>query len=1105
MRSALLCVLFTLIIHKGTRGDDFRPTPIPLDEWHPTKRDESAGTLHEVIKTESPPSVAAVPAHYWEDALRHSVYLTLVRDKIDALIAQGDVISPNSKLDQTVSKEVDDHDLWEKIKKAPFERLQSDEVNSMGDVAIMAKGRLLENESGFRFTEDNRTQDNCNNERCAEGVKAFWSVKRVRQRDQETSPGKYHYELTFSVVSQIPKKQKKPYENPIRTFTVRETSPDRKIELPQENRKYDVPQFQAARPHRAIWFHKNIVPIPPHTRRPPYRGLDRIFSSIFSDDDDTSYDQPQPKYRSNSGPYQYSKIGHAGPSFDYHGQKKPIAYPYKQSQPYKYVRPPLQAPPAGPLQHHYLDYDSSPIINGNPYSPHDSRVSPTQTVKTTRPAVLPTPLPITPPQKDQIFDLGSPMLIESAENSENITRFTEMNVVHKNPTKMKPTSLKGHFPEHIRPPVYNAPPGVFVTMDKKPFKPMPPLKLVHNAKPHRVNKPVDFRPSPQVHDSQSPGSDPLFETAFRPITVNYADISTTERIELTHVKKGNNKQRKTTNKKPSKKHQNIKSNRVTTPVPDIITAQSNVEDELEELNWANVLSAFTKTTPMVLPTEKLVPIETTTSFLDNSTTVAATTPKKPKDISEATTESTTTTTYTNRITTSTTLRPKKRTRPPPKFTKQDKFKKHKRITTPPTFDVPDRSIVRKPSTDPPSSASTTARGIYKSFWDAKNNKTHATSSTTTTTSTSTVRPTTTKTVSTTIKQVSTTPLHSTTTFLPRETPTTPKSDVTVSTTSLPRSRNRFRQSTLFYKGTSVKHDKWSFRNNGTSQPEKNYRRTSNFQGYVTSTTPFSSQKVTEPITSSTVATEGTSTTEKTVINKSVEKLENNRILPSDTNNENETENDEEETRDHSEYIFDHSTATNYNSNEVIGLDATTTEIIPPQFDSPKNKTKCKKKRLNATIEVPESSTEQSTPKSTTEDSTDDIFEQLFGFNLNSESSTPKDMSQQELLEVGSSHHASFLRADDDLTDFMAEFNKKHKRPDPSSEEDYEEGDEDDDNNDDDDEDDDDQRSDEESGDDEGDEPSQLEDGEEKESSRDSRYESYDLGRPYSFLELMAME
>ncbi|CAH4022894.1 unnamed protein product [Pieris brassicae] len=1091
MRSALLCVFFTLIIHKEgsqVRGDDFRPTPIPLDEWHTTPRGESSGTLHETIKTESPPSVAAVPAHYWEDALRHSVYLTLVRDKIDQLIIQGDVIAPNSKLDQP-SKEIDDHDLWEKIKKAPFDRRHSEEVNSLGDVAIMTKGRLLENEEGFRFTEDDKSQDNCSDERCAEGVKAFWSVKRVRQRDQETFPGKYHYELTFSVVSQIPKKQPKPYENPIRTFTVRETSPST-VEFPQEQRKYEL--FQTARPQRAIWFHKNIVPIPPHTRRQPYRGLDRIFSTIFSDDDDASYDKPQPKFRSNSASfptYQYSKSGHAGPSVDYHQQPKSIPYPYKQAQPYKYIRPPLQAPPAGPLQHHYLDYESSPIINGNPYPPHDSRISPTQAVKTTRPAILPTPVPLTPPLKEQTFDLGTPMFIDSAESSNNITRY-EINNSFKSSTKLKPALPKvNYFPEHIRPPVYNAPPGVFVTMDKKPFKPLPPLKHGHNSKPHRVNKPVDFRPSPQFHDSQSPNSDPLFETAFRPITVNYAETSTTETVEMIQVKKGNNKQRKTSSnsKKPTKKHHNVKTTRpVTTAIPDIITAQSLPDEDGETLDWANVLGAFTKTTPMVLQTEKLIPVETTTSFLLNSSTTLLW--KKPTTVTEAPSETTTTPT----TTAFTTIRPKKRTRPPPKFTKQDKFKKHKRIntiSTSETTEYPEKTIIGKLSTEA-TPVSTTTRSIFKSFWDSKN-KTHATSSTTTTASTA--RPTTAKIVTST-KQASTTPY--TTTFASRETSTTPKPEIKQPSTHLPRNINRFRQSTLFYKGTSVKHDKWSFRSNG-SQPQ-NHRRTSNFQGYVTSTTHATTLKLTQGNTSD---IDTNSTTEKISGSSSAERLVSNSILPSVIPEDNETENSQEE----SEYIFEHSTDATDTSNGVVSS-SSTIESIPAQFESSKNKTKCKKKKLTTTtIETPtESYPEQSTPKTTTEDSTDDIFEQLFGFNFDSETSTPKDMSKLELLEGESSHHASFLKADDDLTDFMAEFNKKHKHTSPTPADDYDEEDEDEDDDDDDDDDDFQPNDDDDSSEDEN-EDAQTESEENKESSRDSRYESYDLGRPYSFLELMAME
>ncbi|XP_045501115.1 flocculation protein FLO11-like [Colias croceus] len=1101
MRSALLCVLFTLIIHKGSRvrGDDFRPTPIPLDEWHPTNQDNQAGTLHEIIGTDSPVSVAAVPAHYWEDALRHSVYLTLVRDKIDQLIAKGDVISPNSKINQPVSKEIDDHDLWEKIKKAPFDRIQSEEPNSSGDVTIMAKGRLLESKEGFRFTEDDRSEEKCGNEKCADGVKAFWSVKRVRQRDQEISPGKYHYELTFSVISQIPKKQRKPYENPIRTFTVRETTPDRITDYPQEYKRTEPVHYTTSRPQRAIWFHKNIVPIPPHTRRQYSSGLDRIFSSIFSDDDASSYDQPQPKYRNNPTPpqiYQYSKIGHAGPAIDYHqqprGNSKP--YPYR-NQPYKYARPPLQAPPAGPLNHHYLDYDSSPIVNGSPYPSQDTRVSPSQPVKSTRPAVLPTPVPIAPGPKDQTFDLESPMYIDSSDIKENVTRYSEMNNSHRPMYKPKPTPPKvNYFPDHIRPPVYNAPPGVFVTMDKKPFKPMPPLKHVYNSKPQKTIKPIDFRPSPQVHDPQSPNPDPLFDTAFRPITVNYADSSTTERIEHNvNVKKGQNKNRKNNvnSKKPNKKHQheNIKSHRITTATPDIITAQ-NLEEEIDTLDWANVLGAFTKTTPMVLQTEKSNDQETTTSFTTTGSAVTSPTSKGTTTTTmEATSKSTSTTTIT-------TPKPPKRTRPPPKFTKQDKIKKHKRIipTSSTTF-APEKSTVRRSTTESTPVISSTIKNIKKAFsWEVKN-KTLSTSTTTTTTTTTARPTTTTKPVSTTATSTTTT----TTTNAPKEPSTTGKPEFE---TSSPK-RNRFRQSTLIYKGTSVKHDRWAFKNYSTNtQQAQNFRRTSNFQGYSHSTTPTTTHRTTEMTKSSTVSTDSP-ITESILQSQVADSLESNSVLPLDNEN---NENSQEESRDHSEYIFEHSSAANYNNNEVIGLELTTIDSVSQQNEIPKNKTKCQKKKQNiSTTEVPaENFSEQiTTPLTATEASaTEDIFEQLFGFNFNSGTSS-KD---KEILEGQSSNHANFVKPvvdddDDDLTDFMDELNKKGQHlNDHSKDDEYEDDDDDDDDEDDDDDDDDSSNEDDDDNDD-----SKPKKDHNSESSRDSRYESFNLDRPYSFLELMAME
>lgn len=1014
------------------QNDDFRPTPIPLNEWHHERTGGRAGTLHETFKTESPPSIAAIPAHYWEDALRHSVYLTLVRDKIDQLIAKGDVISPYSKHDSYDSKEIDDHDLWDKIKSAPFDRLPEEEPSSFGDVTIMAKGRLLEDSSGFRFAEDERTKEKCSRDKCMDGVKAFWSVKRVRQRDQETSPGKYHYELTFSVISQIPKKQRTPYENPIRTFTVKETSPNGIVERPQEREKFDPVSTHTARPERSIWFHRNIAPSKSFTGRKQYfSGLDRIFSSFFSDDDDRSFESTQTKYKPNSYSgqmgSQYSKIGHVGIAMDPH----PVPYPYRPHT-YHHVRPPLPAPPTNPIQHQYIDNNQYTTANSNPYAhySYDHRVESSQSIKTTRPAVLPTPLPPFP-SRDQSSEVTNTMSLES-------TAYTPDNIkTHKNYNKPKPSPTKvNYFTDHVRPPVYNAPPGVFVTMDKKPFKPMPPLKLVHPSKPHRANKPIDFRPSPQILDhSSEQGS--FSDTAFRPIMMNYGDSNSSENNESGYVtKKNENKNRKTTSgKKPQKKHENIKSHRVTTAVPDIITVQSSSEDNIETMDWTNILGAFTKTTPMFTQTEKMQIPETTTPM---ATTVAATSTKKIPTTTEETKEST--------MVTLTTVKPKKRTRPPPKFAKQDKIKKHKRITTTTTTNAPENVNKKIPLHDLTPQASSAATGTMKPVKEIMNKTITSKTSTTSTTSTTTKKPTT----------------KSTTTTTTTQTPTTTMKNSGSSTTQS-KSRNRFRQSTLFYKGTSVKHDRWSSKNQTVTTPistsSLHRRKGSNFQGYVSSTTPrqMEEERMKEKnhadrklnlsnLETSTNAPDPSSQPSSNN-EETVDQYESNSVLPIESSQETgeSNKNNNDESKDHLEYIFQSSTAATNTKHEEES-----SEIEPSSNTTPKNKNKCKKKKNHPSTTVDpsepdfESLTIMPAPKTSSETATtNDILQELFNYNekINRDENS-KDLT--DLDEEESSNHESFLKADSDF-DFLEMFSgKKEHRQSKSEENDYDyEGDDDD--------------------------------------------------------------
>nr|XP_026493493.1 flocculation protein FLO11-like [Vanessa tameamea]XP_026493494.1 flocculation protein FLO11-like [Vanessa tameamea] len=1115
MRSALLCVFFTLITQRGrirAENDDFRPTPIPLNEWHHERREGRAGMLHETFKTNSPPSIAAVAAHYWEDALRHSVYLTLVRDKIDQLIAKGDVKSPNSKPDSYDSKEIDDHDLWDKIKTAPFDRIPEEEPAYFSDVTIMAKGRLLEDKGGFRFAEDERTKEKCSGDKCMDGVKAFWSVKRVRQRDQETSPGKYHYELTFSVISQLPKKQKKPYENPIRTFTVKESSPKGIIERPQEHRRFDPVSFHTSRPERAVWVHKNIAPSKSFTGRKQYfSGLDRIFSSFFSDDDNSSYESTQSKYKPNSYSgqtgSQYSKIGHVGVAVDKHQ----MPYPYRP-HPVQHVHPPLQTPPNNQMQQ-YLDVGSYTTANSNPYAhySYDHRVESSQPVKTTRPAVLPTPLPPVLPSKDQAPDTTNTMSLESTAFTPNTMK------IHKPYNKYKSTPVKvNYLSEHVRPPIYNAPPGVFVTMDKKPFKPMPPLKLVHSSKTHRPNKPIDFRPSPQILDQNSDQGS-FSDTAFRPITMNYGDNSSSESSEFSYSsKKSENKNRK----KPSKKHESVRPHRITTATPDIITVQSTSEEDIETMDWTNVLGAFTKTTPMVSQTEKMLLPETTTHMI---TTVPVTTPKKIVMTTEAAKET--------KLSISTTVKPKKRTRPPPKFVKQEKIKKHKRITTTTTTtttNAPETNVTKKRLLyDLTPQASSAATGSMKPFKvHESNSKTTVPStsstSTTTSTTTTTTKPTTTK-VTTTTQTPSTTVKKS------------------VSSTTQPKNKNRFRQSTLMYKGTSVKHDRWNSaamqknQTTTTSIPSSllHRRKGSNFHGYISSTTPRQVDEEKEKnnhadrksgffdlkasTTKTPDATQASSNYEETA-----DQYESNSVLPiersHETNEDNKNYNNE--SKDRTEYIFQSTTTPFYEVEQTSSLEKLV-EVDSTSYTQSKNKTKCKKKKNShstteenmdidfdnlTTIVVPTTTT----PKTSSEiPTTSDILQELFNIDFkgnNDETVNDTDEPKSDLDEDESLNHESYSKIDTDF-DFLGVLNgKKEHRLYEQNDYHYESDDETDDNDEDNSYEDEYEESKIPSIEDDDDDTEfeSDEDDEDKNETKKSFKDNQEKKHSYSFLELMAM-
>ncbi|CAG5059397.1 unnamed protein product [Parnassius apollo] len=1058
MRSALICVFFSLLI-KGHVADDFRPTPIPLDEWHSDRRHGRAGTLHETIKTASPLTVVAIPAHYWEDALRHSVYLTLVRDKIDQLIAKGDIISPDTKFNHRGANNINDQDLWDKIKAAPFDRIREEEPTSYGDVTILARGRLMEESGGFRFAEDDKSHEKCDNDKCMEGVKAFWSVKRVRQRDQETSLGKYHYELTFSVMSQIPKKQNKPYEHPIRTFTVQESTNDRVPQTYERYHKSEIVSPQISRPERAIWVHKNIEQAPQYRKIQHQSGLDRLFSSLFDDydDDEPSYDLPR-RYKQNSyNPTysQYSKIGTFGSS-EQHSQIKTLPYPYKV-QNVKYQGPPLTTSPIGLVHHHHMEHDISGGIS-NPYvSQTNYKITGFNNgQRTTHPAFLPTPLPsLAQPPKESNNKKNNLMKYDSLQNK---TNSSEILTIHKQNSKNKTPTKVTYSPEHLRPPIYNAPPGVIVTMDKKPFKPMPPLKMPP-SKSFRPKKPSDFRPSPQVLDVQFSEPDPIFDNVFRPITVNYAhnNYSTEKTLISEANEEDENKIRKqtvTSNKNP-KKHDDIKMQRTTTYTPDIITSHNNSEQD-NDMERADILGIFSKTIPMESQKEKSITLQTTTPIPSSTTVTASATTSKTTETSSTTSPSTT-------------LKSKKRTRPLTKLNKSEKIKKHKRLTTTSTSTTTNTPLTtkvfeegtEKTTQDLIAQASSTAIGPIKLKWQPSS-KTTSTTPISSTGNTTTVSPTsTTKITTTTTKNVD---------------------GESVSSTARSRNINRFRQSALILKGTSVKHDRWSatkstperLRSSLTSSIYTKRRKGSKFHGYDSSTSKSGDKERRNQAHSD----HGTSTKSYPITNEYLTKKTEvtSNITPvnegSDailTQNGNESDINEEksqvfeESRDRNEYIFEKSSDTPINKNyEIIDNEETlTTDKIAstPSYFMPKIK-KCKKKHQNLTTKKDDSykinneitttsipltlfTTTTTTTTTTTKPLTTSIVEDLlkdFSFEDTNIEESPTTTLKSDLVKEQIQSKKQNLKIDEDLEELLDSLNNNDKYSE-SSDEEYKEDDE----------------------------------------------------------------
>lgn len=196
----------------------------------------------------------------WEEALRHSVYLTLVRDKIDSLlIKHAGSDRQNLKVNEHTKDEgeIADVNLWRNIQKAQFKQNSKEKGPVFGDIAILSRGKLIESLQGFEFVEDEDIKEciechlftarhneveaeriltsRCDSSDCSnQRIKALWTVRRIRHRNPEGDDPPFMYELMFSIASPKPDKTNLDYNEPSQTFSIQEAD-----KLPKLPRKHE--------------------------------------------------------------------------------------------------------------------------------------------------------------------------------------------------------------------------------------------------------------------------------------------------------------------------------------------------------------------------------------------------------------------------------------------------------------------------------------------------------------------------------------------------------------------------------------------------------------------------------------------------------------------------------------------------------------------------------------------------------------------------------------------------------------------------------------------------------------------------------------------------
>lgn len=196
----------------------------------------------------------------WEEALRHSVYLTLVRDRIDSLLVKhAGSDRQNLNVHERIKDdgEITDVNLWRNIQKAQFKQNSKEKGPVFGDIAILSRGKLIESLQGFEFVEDEDIKEciechlftarhneveaeriltsrcdgpDCSNQR----IKALWTVRRIRHRNPEGDDPPFMYELMFSIASPKPDRNNLDYNEPSQTFSIQEAD-----KLPKLPRKHE--------------------------------------------------------------------------------------------------------------------------------------------------------------------------------------------------------------------------------------------------------------------------------------------------------------------------------------------------------------------------------------------------------------------------------------------------------------------------------------------------------------------------------------------------------------------------------------------------------------------------------------------------------------------------------------------------------------------------------------------------------------------------------------------------------------------------------------------------------------------------------------------------